>query len=409
MPKNIFKTPRLKFKKWFTIIIITSILIILCIIAKIFLPYTSQNKFIQKINNELFIATTEYENKILNIIIFSPLENKIILSKDIKLDDAVYSPSSESNDSVQYNPKTKEIFFLTNGRSEMGNLCINKDGSCLSRIYKTRLDQEIKPTIILESNILPKSWAINSLDNSLIMSLVEEKKEIIKKVSGEDSEVLFIREYPIEKRINPFNLVISSDGKHTYQVFEEANSFDWSSRNLKIKKINNKSGNIEEKKIFEGEYISSTTDISPDNRYIAFYSGNQQSFKTGIFKLHIYDLLREKIINISYSGQVKNLSLFWSGDSLKLLYQLKNFPPYYYSISKSKSFPINQFSENPGYIYTWSPSNNNFVYLSQDKKIKIFDMEKNQIIETTISLELPPKFSWDQNHYEKNVEAVIWY
>lgn len=352
-------------------------------------PLNTQNNFIPDVKNDVFIATTE--DSVLNILIFNPIENKVIASKKISLDAFLGSASTNShgaNDSVQYNPKTKEIFFSTQGYSDYDGSCINKDGTCISRLYKISLDQT-KPTILFESNNPPTNWIVNNFDNSLLLSSLEGKTQSIKKINGQDGKVIFTKEYQIKDNTGLTDFVLSKDGKYIYQASKESVDGKWFYEILRLRKIDNSNGDIAEQEIFGGEAVEYETNLSPDNNYLAFYLGTQTPAK-----LYIYEISTKKLVNVPYQGSIGNYNLLWSGDSKKLLHLLKNSLTYY-DILSTKSVLITGDPQQTAYVYAWAPSVNYFVYQSQDGGIKIFDAQKNQVIDTQTKANIEVKgVSW---------------
>lgn len=335
--------------------------------------------FVPTVEKEMFIATVQdKENGLLNFVIFNPTESKVVVSKEISFDSLLGLDNQAwgTNSNVQYNHKTKEIFFWIRGYSHYDGSCINKDGTCVSRLYKISLDQT-KPMILFESNVLPHSWVVNSFDNSLLLSFLEKKTQSIKKINGQDGKVVFTKEYQFSEE-NPSltEFVLSQDGKDTYQAGSEFIKGKSPYEVLRIRKIDNSSGDITEQEISRGGWFSYGTDISPDNNYLAFYSG-----ATGRQKLYIYEFSTKKLTNVSYEGLIKNYTLVWSGDSKKLLYLTDTLN--YYDIPSAKSVLVSGDPQNALYVYAWAPSVNYFVYRPQDNSgIKIFDMQNNQVIDT---------------------------
>ncbi len=352
-------------------------------------PLNAQNNFIPDVKNEIFIATTE--DGVVNILIFNPVKNGVIASKKLSLDASLSHSSTGaygSNDSVQYNTKTKEIFFSTQGSSDYDGSCINKDGTCVSRLYKVGLDQT-KPTIIFESNSPPINWVVNSFDNSLLFSFLVGKTQSLKKISGQDGKVIFTKEYQIKENTGLTDFVLSKDGKYTFQASKESVDGKWFYEILRLRKIDNSNGDVAEQEIFGGEAVEYETNLSPDNNYLAFYSGTREPAK-----LYIYEIPTKKLINIPYQGSIGNYNLLWSGDSKRLLHLLKNSLTYY-DIPTSKSILISGDPQQTNYVYAWAPSTNYFVYQSQDGGIKIFDIQKNQVIDTQAKAKIEVKgISW---------------
>lgn len=356
-------------------------------------PLNTENNFIPDVRNEIFIAASEDDD--VNIMIYNSGKNEVIASKKISLNAFLSyygAGSANSNYSVQYNPKTKEIFFSTVGTSGYDGSCINKDGTCVSRIYKVGLEQT-KPIIIFESNYPPSHWVVNSFDNSLLLSfLIEEKNDTLLKISSQDGKIIFEKEYQYKENTGYGHLVISKDGKYTYQARTESVDGKWSDENLRLRKIDNLTGDMTEQEIFSGEAIDHDTNLSPDNNYLAFYSGLGTQTPA---KLYIYEISTKKLTNIPYQGSVRNYNLLWSGDSKKLLHQLKGSLTYY-DILSAKSILITGDLQQYPYIYAWAPSVDYFLYQLQDSGIKIYNVQTNQVIDTQIKA-------------KDDIENISWY
>ena len=87
----------------------------------------------------------------------------------------------------------------------------------------------------------------------------------------------------------------------------------------------------------------------------------------------------------------------WSGDSKKLLHLPKGSLSYY-DLSSTKSVLIAGDPQQTTYVYAWAPSVNYFVYESQDSGLKIFDVQKNQVIDTQTKAKIEVKgVSWIDN------------
>jgi len=379
-------------------ILITTVIVFVVIILGLasYFIYSKIQKT-EVINNpslefkNLFIATSE--GNVLDIAIFDPVKNEVILSKKFPFDDhlSMFTKSAGwgANNAIQYDPKTQEIFYSTQGRSEYDGSCINKDGTCKSRIYKIGLNQE-KPNVIFESDILPTNWIVDSSDNSLLLSFFESDKQTLKKIRRENGKEIFTKEYQIKEHTNLADFVLSNDGKFTYQASKESAEGKWFHEILRLRKIDNANGNVSEQEIFGGEAIEYETDLSPDNDYLAFYSGISESAK-----LYIYQISSKKLINVPYQGSIGNYNLLWSGDNKKLLYLLQNpdltnnnVITTYYDLTTSRSIPASGDIQKVRYVYSWAPSNNYVVYKSVDGTAKIFDITKNQAINTLLDADL---------------------
>lgn len=356
------------------ILVITMIVIVLVIIGYFAWP-KSQNE----IRNELLIATVDNYN--LHIVFFDPIKNQILNSRKIFLDSYLSDSSTNShgsNDSVQFNPRTKEVFFFTKGYSDYDGSCINKDGTCTTRLYKFSLHENEIPTLIFESDNPPRNWIVNSFDDSLLLSFMENKTQTLKKIRAQDGKTIFEKTYQIKEHVSLANFVLSKDGKHIYQASKESVDGKWFYEILRLHTIDNSNGETTEQEIFSGEAIECETDLSPDDNNFAFYSGMRNGTK-----LYIYEIPTNKLTSVPYQGSISNLNLLWSGDSKKLLYLLKNSLTYY-DISTSTSSLVFNRPQQTRYVYAWSPSINYFVYEPQDGSIKVFDLQKNQVIDTQI-------------------------
>lgn len=330
--------------------------------------------------DKLFFST--YNNKSINISIYNPETNKVTVSKIIQLDDRLTMStfnSFGSNDSVQYNSKTQEIFLLTTGSSEYDGSCINKDGTCLSRIYKIGLN-EIKPIIIFESETTPRNWVINSSDNSIILSIlggsIDGQVQLIKKISGIDGKVVFTKTYPVADDEELTRFVLSKDNNFTYQADIKRTDGKVYDQVLSLHKINNLNGDISYQSLFTGDDINNDTDISPDNNYLAFYSKGQRESN----KLYVYELSTSKIKSFPVD-QPSNINLLWSGDSKKLLFWNQDKLNYYNVLTEKSDSVTNNITKGDQ-ILNWN-SSSYFIYES-NKKINIFNTLNDKVINTLI-------------------------
>ena len=355
-------------------------------------PLLSTQPTDSELKNEIFIATNK--DGVLSILIFDPNKNMAVTSKEIPLEDSLSTYSSNgawgANNAVQYNPKTQEIFFSTGGQAAYDGSCINKDGTCVSRLYKIGLEQT-KPIIIFESNSMPVNWVVNSFDNSLLLSFLDGKTQTIKKINTQDGKVVFSKEYLTKPQMGLTDFVLSIDGKFTYQASKESVDGKWFYEILRLRKINNANGDISEQEIFGGEAVEYETNLSPDNNYFAFYSGARN-----LSKLYIYEISTQKLTNVPYQGSIGNNNLLWSGDSKKLLYLLKNSLTYY-DIPTSKSTLVIGDTQQTTYVYAWAASTNYFAYQSQNGGVKIFDVKNSRVIDTQIKTSV------------SEVNGVSWY
>lgn len=331
--------------------------------------------------DKLFFSTVK--DKLINIFIYNPKTNKTIFSKTIELEDHINLVSTNtsfgSSDSVQYNPKTQEIFLLTNGSSEYDGSCINKDGTCLSRIYKISLN-ETKPKIIFESEIIPNNWTINLSDNSLILRIVEgnigSQTQTIKKISCIDGNVIFAKSYSIEKGEGLRHFVISPDNKFTYYTSLKSTDNKIYNQVLVLHKINNLDGNITSQEIFIGDEITEDTDISPDSNYLAFYSKGQRQSNN----LYVYEIPTKEMKKFPVD-RPSNVNLFWSGDSKKLLFW-NNDILNYFNVLTGKADTVYSSLTRENEILHWNSSA--YFTFKANNKVKFFDTSNNIIIDTPI-------------------------
>jgi hypothetical protein len=377
----------MKTKILLTIVLLVSLGVVWRSVSKQINRPSFQDNFIPDIKNELFTATAE--DGVLMVSIYSPVKNKIIVSKKILLN-APLGPASTNlygaNDSVQYNAKTKEVFFSTQGYSDRGGDCLNKDGTCVSRIYKISLDQT-EPTILFESATPPKNWLVNSFDDSLLLSFFTERSQILKKISGQDGKVIFTKEYEMKEDTGLTDFILSRDGTYTYQARTESVDGKWFYKILKLRRIDNLNGDVGEQDIFSGEEVWGKVGLSPDNNYLTFYLREQE-------KVYVYEIPRKKIIDLPYRESIRNYSLLWSGDSKKLLCTIGDSLAFYDILSK-KSVVIADDLRQISYFHAWAPSINYIAYQSPDREMKILDIEKNAVINTQIRIKYEFKgVSW---------------
>lgn len=349
--------------------------VVLLFIAGAGYLFTSQNEasltvIVPAVKNEAFIVELDYGKKQLTTTTYSAEAKKILSTKQIPLDDYLASSSTNvlgANDAVQYNPTTKDIFFLTNGSADMGGICVNKDGSCVSRLYRIGNDESF-PKVIFESEKISLNWVVNSFDDSILLSHSEASGSYLTKISAETGKVIFARNLEVGDHEGLGNFVVSADGKYTYQASTDRGD-GASSAHLRLRIIDNTNGNLTNKEIFTGSVLAETN-ISPDNRYFAFYVEGASIFTP---KLNVFDLKNTKLAEIPYEGEVVNRGLRWSGDSSKLIQILRQgLVSYDLTTKTTAKLPVD--STKAPYVFAWGPSKDLILYMSTDKLIKMFDV-----------------------------------
>ena len=185
--------------------------------------------------------------------------------------------------SVQYNELTGDIYWLTYGSDMMTGECSNKDGTCYSRIYRTNLNGDAIEKIA-EFDIEPTTWILDNVNNTIYTGyqLADTGNQTINKIDLATNEVTILLEEKYQEHGTYGKFVLSNDKKFIYQgVVESVDS--WTNEILRLNTIDTTSGSIQVEEIFQGESIHFDTDISPDNKYLAFYGGPNTD-------LYYYDL-----------------------------------------------------------------------------------------------------------------------
>lgn len=331
------------------------------------------------LKNEIFIAISNLDKDkntfSIKINIIDAVNGKVVLSKNIYHDWSIMPSgfnSANSNNSVQYNSITKDIYIATSGRSDMGGECINNDGTCFFRIYKINLEEE-SPRKIFESDDVVTNWLINDTDDSLVLSLSGEGVQSFRKINAQTGDVIFDKELNLSSGEYLADLILSNDKKYTYQL--EVESFDEKglNDNLKLIKFNNANGDFEEYQIYNGN-TQRDVYLSPNNKYLAFYANKEND-------LYLYEFQNQKLLKTDYAGEVSNVTLLWSGDSSKIM-QMLDGSLSYYDVTSFKNYLIKDSSEvASGYIYSWAPVNEYLVFNSQNTGLRLFDIERNESVQ----------------------------
>ena len=297
-----------------------------------------------------------------------------------------------SNNSVQYNPKTKDVFFFTENYSEHDGSCQYEEYDCLSLIRKTNFEKDEDAKVIYELEGSHQNWIVNSIDNSVFISHMEwnsQKQEVeyvIEKISGENGEIVFKKNHSIKENVRLFDFALSSNGKYIYQLSSETNSASKNSETLGLIRINVSDGSIDEQVIDKPSvHFHKETNISPDQKYLAFYAKNEL-FDLYVYEydLYIYEIATNKLTGIPLRDPIHNYNLIWSGDSKKLFLLLENSPAYF-DIEKSRFVPLPDELKKVNYAYSWAPSEKYLAYLSDEYILGIFDYDSRQLIDTGIS------------------------
>ncbi len=336
---------------------------------------------------ELFIASIDKST--LTLTLFDANLNKISYSKEIVLDDQLNSLSTYnavySNDSVQYDAQKKEVYFSTDGASAMGGDCVNKDGTCVSRIYKMGINDDTAK-ILFESQTIPQNWIVNSQDSSVLMSFIERDEvngntQTLTKISEKDGSVIFTKDFALNKNDSLGSLVLSLDSKAVYQVLLSAVGKSSSGQKLSLVNFDMMTGVRSVKDVYTGSAIWFDTDISPDGSSLAFYT---DYFKAP--KLHILNLVTAATTDVPFTGRVHNYNLLWSGDSSKLFYSLEKEPSYF-DVTENLSHSLKGDIQSLFSSYLWAPSNL-LAYEASNNVIKLLDVANGVIVDTGIKGQL---------------------
>src|SRR3989339_139506 len=235
--------------------------------------FDSVSQEIPKKRDTLFFAT--HTKKELSIYTLNPATQTTPAVRTIPFADYVTSRStryaSGTNDAIQYNPKTQDIFILTQGKGDSGrSRCLNADKTCTSRIY-TLSAKSSTPIMLYESEETPTHWVVNSFDNSIILDFVTSTKQTVQKLNAQDGSVIFNKEYTIPENTELAQFVVGKDGKTIYQSAIESRHGEITENILRLRLLNSATGELYETEIYRGYAIETETAISPDNRWIAFY------------------------------------------------------------------------------------------------------------------------------------------
>lgn len=330
---------------------------------------------ISAVSDYLFIAIKEWD-KNLKVFFYDPTVDIVAKSKTYKIKDLFHESTSttsfHSNDVIQYNEKTKEIFYLNQGMWEYAGACQNDDGTCYFRIYKidSNSDEILQ---VLQFNEKPLQWVVNSINNSIIIKYVDTitKLQTYKKIDIANNQATTLT------NISTCNwaMIISNDGKYIYQ-----DSQKWITawkNSLNLCKINLENGNVDIISVYSnGKNISSDTYISPNNQYLAFY--DWEYFDERLFIYNIFDNeLQETSVYAT-----SNTNILWAGDSNHILVTPKEKQLAYYDFDEDKVYMIEEIYW--WYPLSWSPSNRYIIY--HKTWLNIYDFTMKNLISSNISL-----------------------
>lgn len=347
------------------------------------------------INNDLFLATFDRRNKILKVTVTNPTKG-LLETKQIALVDyintQVESTSQHSNNSVQFNPTTGDIFFHTIGKiQEMGGyVCGNKDGTCADRIYKINLHDNT-PQILFELELeenVSLHWIINPVENSLLIgynkSYTGQSKRILEKRSAVDGKIVF----SVAQEIGPyFGSVIPPQGTYLYQIREKRiNTAKVANVITYLEKISTEDGAMSTEKIHEGPWGTSEIRISPNGRYVAYYAHPYPLPTEGKDTyFYLYDSLSKSTKIIPYSRDPWNVNILWSGDSTKALLLLDGQTSYV-DVVTGRVVKLTGLSGENAFVYTWASSSRYFLYSisTVNPELKIFDTQENKTVGSVV-------------------------
>jgi hypothetical protein len=282
--------------------------------------------------------------------ITDPIQDETLYKKEIILNKNIFG-----NNQVQFDSQTKDVYFSTEDGQEFGT-CPYQNKTCKYYLSKINLtNNEIKPSIIYESEKKISKWLILQNQATLLTFNNKEDQTIIKKINLNDNQL--IKEYTLNKKLYPENYKIKTTVDEKFlKITHEINSKNENS-SLNLYTINLETGEQTEKIIFESKEKILGSNISPNDNFISFIVDNAQSPK----EIYIYDLKSEQIFNVPYEGNLNVINLFWSNDDFKFAYILKNRIEYYDLIEKKKQYVIPCGYHMTCTIYNWSPNNNHFL------------------------------------------------
>ncbi len=96
---------------------------------------------------------------------------------------------------------------------------------------------------------------------------------------------------------------------------------------------------------------------SPDGKSIAYFSD-----KTGEYEIYLYDIEKDKHIQLTKGSKIWRHPMTWSPDSKKLLFSDKTLFLQYFDIDKKKFVKIDKSDLSPINYYNWSSDSNWIVY-----------------------------------------------
>ena len=104
---------------------------------------------------------------------------------------------------------------------------------------------------------------------------------------------------------------------------------------------------------------------SPDGKFIAYYSD-----KTGEYEIYLYDIEKDKHLQITKGSKIWRNPMIWSPDSKKLLFTDKTLYLQYLDLNTKKITKVDKSIITPIGDYNWSPDSNRIIYTKANDNYK---------------------------------------
>jgi len=312
-------------------------------------------------HGEMIFVAKEKDKKI-TAVLFDPVKNKVIYEREFDYKDEL-SRISMTRDVIQFDYKTKDMFIYTGGESPYDGTCINEDGTCAYRIYKTSLVYDTaKLKKVYETDESLRDWLINSEEGYLVLFFYDNnKKETeIKKINfdtGEEMESIVVGEsdWIFTSLHDPF----ASDSRYVY-YFSDSSDKNGKNNILKLTMVDLDTLEREEIEVYRGDdSLHSKGSLSPDKKKIGLHLLNED----GIV-VFAYDIEKKELKRIPHTTPVVNMTLKWSGDSSRLVYILTESLEFYDFNKDEKVFIA---KEESAYIFEWFPSDRYLLFTNYMK------------------------------------------
>jgi len=333
----------------------------------------------------LFLAGSNRESVL--VIIYNRDQKKITKEKIINLNGLSLDSSGcqgwGKNDSVQYNIATGQILLSIDNISAFDG-SLSPDAPYAQAILVASFDSDAPQVIFIpEGNIL--SWITHSSKPMVYIAhqIPSTSNEEILEINLLNKKVRKIADVGNISNSNHLELIMSKDENFIFQAVRLHNP----KNKVLIKKVNLENDDILTIDLEDSSNSFDTNNLSPDEKYFAFFGGFMA--ETG---LRIRNLEQEKtdILPLPENQDIANSNILWSGDNKNLLFLIKtndNRVPFIYSLEQKEGRIINSLINQHPLI--WAPATNYIIlkerlYNLEDQKYNnlnwsIFDLENNKI------------------------------